>query len=498
MLLGFHWSSWRLCCTLRHEILLNFTPLETRVAVVEEGLLQEILIERATHRGLVGNVYLGKVTRVLPAMQACFVDIGLERCAFLHAKDVPVSDVESECLIQALVTEGQDLLVQVIKDPIGKKGARLTAEVALAARHLVLMPFASQVGISQRIEDKRNRDYLKSIATRALASQALDCGVIVRTAGDGHTAEDFEEDLVYLKRVWDNIRTEQKVTKSPALIFEELPLTHRLIRDQIRRDTIRVWIDSLETFNRLSQFVSKFMPDLAHLMQHYQGDRPIFDLYQIEEEIEKALSCQVDLKSGAYLVIDQTEAMTTIDVNTGRFVGKHTVEDTVFRTNMEAAEAISRQLRLRNLGGIVAIDFIDMEDEQHQRQVLQMLERSIEGDSVKTRIYGLNELGLAILTRKRSRKCLSDLLQESCPQCRGTGQIKTAETICHEIFRTVMREYQAYSAEITTVIAAPPVIDRLIDQESDSLADLENFIHRPIRLQVDSSFSQDRYEVVVS
>ena len=407
-------------------------------------------------------------------MQACFVDIGLDRCAFLHAKDVPKSDAESNSLIEKLVTEGQDLLVQVIKDPLGSKGARLTAEVSLAARHLVLMPFASHVGISQRIEDERTRDYLKSIATKALVTTALDCGVIVRTAGDGHTVEDFEDDLGYLKRVWENIRAEQKTAKSPALIFEELPLTHRLVRDQIRRDTERVWIDSLETFTQLSQFVSKFMPDLVHLMQHYRGDRPIFDVYQIEEEIEKALSCQVDLKSGAYLVIDQTEAMTTIDVNTGRFVGTHTLEQTVFRTNLEAAVAIGRQLRLRNLGGIVAIDFIDMEDEEHQRQVLRTLERSIEGDPVKTRISGFNELGLVILTRKRSRECLSGLLQESCPQCRGTGQIKTPETICYEIFRAVMREYRAYSAETTTVIAAPPVIDRLIDEESECACRLGN------------------------
>ena len=483
---------------MRHEILLNFTPLETRVAIVEQGLLQEILIERATQRGLVGNVYLGRVARVLPGMQACFIDIGLDRCAFLHAKDVPKSNAESNSPIEKLVTEGQDLLVQVIKDPLGSKGARLTAEVSLAARHLVLMPFASHIGISQRIEDERTRDYLKSIATKALLTTALDCGVIVRTAGDGHTVEDFEDDLVYLKRVWENIRAEQKTAKSPALIFEELPLTHRLVRDQIRRDTERVWIDSLEIFTQLSQFVSKFMPDLVHLMQHYRGDRPIFDVYQIEEEIEKALSCQVDLKSGAYLVIDQTEAMTTIDVNTGRFVGTHTLEQTVFRTNLEAAVAIGRQLRLRNLGGIVAIDFIDMEDEEHQRQVLRTLERSIKGDPLKTRISGFNELGLVIMTRKRSRECLSGLLQESCPQCRGTGQIKTPETICYEIFRAVMREYRAYSAETTTVIAAPPVIDRLIDEESEALADLETFTHRPIRLQVDSSFSQDRYEVVVS
>ena len=483
---------------MRHEILLNFTPLETRVAVVEQGMLQEILIERATHRGLVGNVYLGQVVRVLPGMQACFVDIGLDRSAFLHTKDFPSSQETHERSIQQLVTEGQSLLVQVIKDPVGSKGARLTAEVSLPARHLVLMPFATHVGISQRIDDEATREHLKTIAVEALKAQNLECGVIIRTAGDGQTTDDLEEDLVYLKRVWDNILKEQQTAKAPALLFEELPLTHRMIRDQIRRETDRVFIDSLETYTKLSQFASKFMPELSHLIQHYQGDRPIFDLYQIEDEIEKALSRQVELKSGAYLVVDQTEAMTTIDVNTGRFVGAHTLEQTVFRTNLEAAVAIGRQLRLRNLGGMVVIDFIDMDDDEHRRQVSRTLERSLDEDPVKTRVIGFNDLGLVVLTRKRSRESLSDLLQEPCPQCHGTGQMKTAETVCYEIFRAVMREYRAYSAEMTTVIAAPTVIDRLIDEESEALADLEAFIHRPIRLQVDGNFSQDRYEVVVS
>ena len=483
---------------MRHEILLNFTPLETRVAVVEQGMLQEILIERATHRGLVGNVYLGQVVRVLPGMQACFVDIGLDRSAFLHTKDFPSSQETHERSIQQLATEGQSLLVQVIKDPAGSKGARLTAEVSLPARHLVLMPFATHVGISQRIDDEATREHLKTIAVEALRAQNLECGVIIRTAGDGQTTDDLEEDLVYLKRVWDNILKEQQTAKAPALLFEELPLTHRMIRDQIRRETDRVFIDSLETYTKLSQFASKFMPELSHLIQHYQGDRPIFDLYQIEDEIEKALSRQVELKSGAYLVVDQTEAMTTIDVNTGRFVGAHTLEQTVFRTNLEAAVAIGRQLRLRNLGGMVVIDFIDMDDDEHRRQVLRTLERSLDEDPVKTRVIGFNDLGLVVLTRKRSRESLSDLLQEPCPHCHGTGQMKTAETVCYEIFRAVMREYRAYSAEMTTVIAAPTVIDRLIDEESEALADLEAFIHRPIRLQVDGNFSQDRYEVVVS
>lgn len=483
---------------MRHEILLNFTPLETRVAVVEQGMVQDILIERATHRGLVGNVYLGQVIRVLPGMQACFVDVGLDRSAFLHAKDLPLDDDSRELPINRLVTEGQSLLVQVIKDPSGTKGARLTAEVSLAARHLVLMPFASHIGISQRIEDDETRDHLKQRAQDALQRLGMDCGVIVRTAGHEDGEEDFVDDLSYLKRVWDGICDAQRTAKPPTLLFEDLPLTHRLVRDQVRRDTERVLVDSAETFTKLSSFAAKYMPEVSPLLTHYTGDRPLFDLYQVEVELERALGRQVELKSGAYLVIDQTEAMTTIDVNTGRFVGAHTLEQTVFRTNLEAAVAIGRQLRLRNLGGIIVIDFIDMEDPEHQRQVLRTLERALEQDPVKTRVSGFNEMGLVVLTRKRTRERLSELLQEPCPVCRGSGKIKTAETVCYDIFRAILREARAYSVDKTTVIAAPAVIDRLIDEESDALADLEAFIHRPIRLQVDASFSQDRFEVVLS
>lgn len=483
---------------MRHEILLNFTPLETRVAVVEQGIVQEVVIERATHRGFVGNVYLGQIVRVLPGMQACFVDIGLDRTAFLHAKDLPRPANAQDQSISQLVTEGQPILVQVIKDPIGTKGARLTGDVSLAARHLVLMPFAHHIGISQRIEDETLRDALKARAKEALAEVGLTCGVIVRTAGSDNEMTDFVEDLDYLRRVWNEICDAKKLAGVPALLFEDLPLTHRLVRDQIRRDTDRVLVDSQETYQKLTNFAQKFMPDVVPRLTHYTGDHPLFSLYRVEEELEKALGRSVELKSGAYLVIDQTEAMTTIDVNTGGFVGAHTLEQTVFRTNLEAAIAIGRQLRLRNLGGIVVIDFIDMECPDHQRQVLRTLQRTLDEDPVKTRVTGFNEMGLVVLTRKRSRESLSDMLQETCPTCRGTGKVKTAETVCYDIFRAILREARAYGAERTTVIAAPSVVDRLIDEESEALADLEAFIHRPIRLQVDNSFGQDRFEVVLS
>ena len=483
---------------MRHEILLNFTPLETRIAVIEEGTVQDILIERTTRRGLVGNVYLGKVVRVLPGMQSCFIDIGLDHAAILYSKDLPADDHKKNLPIQKMVTEGQDLLVQVVKDPLGEKGAHLTAEVSLPASHLIFMPLSAHIGISQRIGNKSSRERLKQNAQDALIRLKIKGGLIVRTAREEHTANNFEDDLIYLKGVWDSILADKKNARSPKLLFEELHIAHRFVRDRIRCDTERILVDSEEAFTKLSEFASKFMPKVTPLIHHYQGDQPIFDLYQVEDEIKQALARKVELKSGAHLIIDQTEAMITIDVNTGRFVGAQTLGQTVFQTNLEAAVAIGRQLKLRNLSGIIVIDFINMEDEEHRYQVLQTLDRSIGEDPVKTRLYGFSGLGLVELTRKRTREGLADLLQESCPNCHGIGKVKTSETVCNEIFRAVMREYQAYSAAATTVIASPRVIDRLIEEESDTLADLEALTHRPIRLQVDASFMQDRYEVVVA
>ena len=483
---------------MRHEILLNVTPLETRAAVIEQGMVQEIVIERASHRGLVGNVYLGRVIRVLPGMQACFVEVGLERSAFLHAKDVVVDDALRDEPIAKLVHECQTILVQVIKDPVGTKGARLTAEISLPARHVVLMPLVEHIGISQRIEDETTREQLKALAVEARQRLGVSYGLIVRTAGDGHTLADFESDLQYLHRVWTEIIEKQKSATAPCLLFADLQLSRRVLRDVIRPETERLWVDSQETYQQLIEFAERYMPDLRSVIQHYTGDRPLFDLYQVEDEIERALGRVVELKSGGYLVIDQTEAMTTVDVNTGRYVGAHTLEQTVFKTNLEAAIAIGRQLRLRNLGGIIVIDFIDMIDPEHQRTVLRTLERALADDPVKTRLSDFNEMGLVVATRKRSRERLADQLQEDCRVCHGTGKMKTAETVCYAIFRAILREARAYSAAQTTVLASPAVVDRLIDEESDALADLEAFIHRPIRIQVDPTFRQDQFEVVLA
>ncbi len=481
-----------------HEILLNSSPLETRVAIIEGGLVQDILIERANRRGLVGNVYLGKIDRVLPGMHGCFINIGLERSAFLHGKDLSADAQEKSLPIQRLVTEGQNLLVQVVKDPVGAKGARLTAKVSLATCYLILLPLSSNVGISRRIKDKNVRHQLKQIAQDALTRLEISGGVIVRTAGKEITINCFENDLIYLKSVWDQIVTKQKTAKSPTLLFKDLNLEYRLVRDFIRHNTKRLLVDSEEAFERLSAFSSKFIPGVKKLIQLYTGNESIFDLYQVDDEIKKALGRMVELSSGAYLVIDETEALTTIDVNTGRFVGAQTLKQTVFQTNLEASVVIARQLRVRNLSGIIVVDFINMEDDEDKKQVLLTLERSICDDPVKTRLCGFTDLGLVELTRKRTRGCLANFLQEPCLNCGGTGKLKTLETVCYEIFRDVMREYRNFSAGVTTVIASPLVIERLIEKDSDTLADLETFIHRPIRLQVDATFTLDRYEVVLA
>ncbi|MDB9861864.1 Rne/Rng family ribonuclease [Litorivicinus sp.] len=483
---------------MRHEILLSSTPQETRAAVVEQGLIQEIFIERATHRSVVGNVYLGKVVRVLPGLQACFVDIGMDLSGFLHAKNLPSCRSSRDRPINRLITEGQQILVQVIKGQIGAKGVRLTAEISLPARHLVLMPFSRHVGVSKQIDDPEVRECLKVMVQDALSRLKMDLGVIVRAAGQEHSQVDFEEDLAYLKCVWETILAAQNMTRAPSLLFEDLSLIQRMVRDQVNQDTERVLVDTKEAFALLSEFAEKYMPDVAQVITYYTGAEPLFDFYGVNEELDKALDRTVELNSGAYLVIEQTEAMVTIDVNTGRFVGTDMREKTVFKTNLEAAVAIGRQLRVRNLTGVVVIDFIDMDDPEHRRQIFRTIEQILKNDPVKTRLMEFNEAGLLVLTRKRARDRLSDLLQESCSSCGGIGKVKTTETICYEIFRAILREARGYSAETTTVIASPSVFERLVNKESKALIDLEHSIHRTIRLQVDQSFPQDRFEVILS
>ncbi|OUR61585.1 ribonuclease E/G [Bermanella sp. 47_1433_sub80_T6] len=487
------------------EILLNVTPTETRMGLVENGVLQEVYIERTNRRGIVGNIYKGKVVRVLPGMQAAFVEVGLERAAFIHAADIqgPVKNSETARRqpdsISSLLHEGQSLVVQVTKDPIGSKGARLTTHMSIPSRYLVFMPNTQHVGISQRIEDETERERLRTLVQNCMSAEGLseESGFILRTAAEGAGEDEILSDTRYLQRVWGKVKERIKTVQAPGKIYEELPLHLRTFRDFIRPDVDKVLIDSRENFQNAQEFSQTFVPEVTDKLEYYTGERPIFDLYAVEDEIQKALEKKVQLKSGGYLIIDQTEAMTTVDVNTGGFVGHRNLEETIFKTNLEAATVIGRQLRLRNLGGIIILDFIDMEDTEHQRQVLRMLEKALEKDHAKTKISQVSELGLVEMTRKRTRESLGQMLCEPCSQCQGRGNIKTPETICYEIFRELLREARTYEANAYMILATQSVVDLLLDEESQSLADLENFMGKTIKLQVEPMYHQEQYDVIL-
>lgn len=483
------------------ELLINVTPSESRVALIENGLLQEIHVERHTKKGLVGNIYRGKVSRVLPGMQAAFVDIGLERAAFLHASDialqnelaeeVPESHIEKKD-IRELVRDGQDIVVQVVKDPIGTKGARLTTDITIPSRYLVFMPSVKHIGVSQRIEDEVERERLRAM----MADLEGDGGFILRTAAEGVGENELVQDAKFLRRLWSKIQARTKRKKNNVL-YEDLPLARRVLRDFVGTDLDRIRIDANLAFQELEQFTGEYAPELHKLLEYYPGERPIFDLYDVENEVQRALDRRVELKSGGYLIIDQTEAMTTIDINTGAFVGHRNLEETIFNTNIEATQAIARQLRLRNLGGIIIIDFIDMVEASHQRRVLNNLEISLSKDRAKTKIHGFTELGLVEMTRKRTRESLEHILCGECPVCKGRGTVKTVETVCFEIMREIVRVNRAYDADKFVVYAAPSVAKALMDEESHVLAELELFVSKQIKVQTEMLYNQDNYDVVM-
>jgi ribonuclease G len=491
------------------EILINVAPRENRAALVENGVLMELFVERQSRRGIVSNLYKGRVQRVLPGMQAAFIDVGLERTAFLHAADIaaPFSrdaaagEAEAQD-IRRLVNEGDDLLVQVVKDPMGTKGARLTTFVALPSRLMVYMPRGEGVGVSARIEDEAERARLKSLVTESISgddsSGQSGGGYIVRTAAQGADADAIRDDMKYLCRLWQHVREKGLMCSAGELVYEDLPLPTRILRDELARGVDRVLVDNSASHQRMLEFAASFMPGSTTSIELYQGARPIFDLHGVEDEIGKALDRSVNLKSGGHLVIDQTESMTTIDVNTGGFVGHRNLEDTIFRTNLEAAVAIARQLRLRNLGGIIIIDFIDMTDAAHRAQVLEALQRALAGDHAQTHIASVSSLGLVEMTRKRTRDSLEHLLCAACPSCEGRGFVRTPETVCHEIFREIVRQSRQFQSRELLILAHQNVIDRLLDEESAVLAELEHQVGRPIRLQVEALYGYDQYDVVLA
>jgi len=496
---------------VREEVLINVTPRETRVAFAENGVLQEIQIERANYRGLVGNIYKGRVSRVLPGMQAAFIDIGLQRAAFLHVSDlVSIHDIHNEPVVEDvaknkqtddisnMLAEGQEIVVQVIKEPLGSKGARVSAHLTIPSRYLVLLPDHDHVGISQRIEDVGERERLKSVIVTSHEKQSdNDFGYIVRTAAEGIGEKELHQDLQFVHKLWKRIKQQSIVTKPGGIIHEDLSLVLGTMRDLDTNRVERIRIDSKDTYQKVEKFVEEFLPQIKGHVELYEGERPIFEMYSIDEDIQKALQRKVQLKSGGYLIIDQTEAMTTIDVNTGGFVGHRNLEETIFKTNLEAALALARQLRLRNLGGIIIIDFIDMIEDEHKRQVLRTLEKALAKDHAKTTISEVSSLGLVEMTRKRTRESLEHILCEPCPSCDGRGYIKSVDTVCYEIFREVTRSARAYEPRKFLVVANEAVVEKLTEEESSSIAELEDFVGCPIQFQVEPMYIQEQYDVVI-
>ena len=494
---------------MSEEILVNVTPRETRVAVVENGMLQELHIERGSQRGVVGNIYKGKVQRVMPGMQAAFVEVGLERAAFLHVGDLWQKPLEGEGLpahrnggpprsIEKQVFEGQTLMVQVIKDPIGTKGARLSTQISIAGRLLVFLPQDDHVGVSQKIPPAE-RDALRARLQALVGDKSTGGGggFILRTNGEDSTDAELAEDIAYLRKTWARIKEASLKLPPMSLLHQDLNLLQRVLRDLVGEETSTIRIDSREQFDMLQAFGQEFMPAAVPKLQLYKGERPIFDLFAIDEEIAKALGRRVDLKSGGYLVVDQTEALTTMDVNTGGFVGARNFDDTIFKTNLEAAQAIARQLRLRNLGGIIIADFIDMVREDHREAVLAEFRKQLGRDRVKTMAGTFSQLGLVEMTRKRTRESLAHMLCEPCNVCQGKGSIKTARSVTYDILREILREARQFNPREFRVVASPKVVELFLDEESQHLAVLSDFIGKPISLQAESAMGQEQYDILL-
>ncbi len=488
------------------EILINSTPMETRVALLEQGLLQEIYIERNNHKGPVGNIYMGKVVRVMPGMQAAFVEIGLERAGFIHAQDIARLDQDGfesldnqEVHIAQLLREGQMLVVQVVKEPISSKGARLTTHLSIASRYLVYMPRNKHLGISQRIENEEERDRLLTLLDQCVEKTGLSeqCGFILRTAAEGVSEAELLSDIHFLQKLWKTVAQGMTGCRKITPLYQDLVLYMRAMRDLFHNDVQRVRIDDMKTFEKVAEFCSDFMPEVESRIEFYKDERPLFDLCSVDDEIQKALGRSVRLKSGGNLVIDQNEAMTTIDVNTGAYLGARNLEETIFKTNLEAAKASARQIKVRNLGGIIILDFIDMVNEEHRRQVLRTLQKALEKDPVKTMITELSELGLVEMTRKRNRESLEQMLCHECPTCNGRGTIKTPETVCYEVFREILRVARAFDNDSILVMASQEVVDRLLDEDAAMVADMEGLVGKNIRFQVELMYHNEQFDVVL-
>lgn len=499
--------------TIKEEILVSTTSPETRVALIQQGVLKEFNIDRQASRGQVGNIYAGIVSRVLPGMQSAFIDIGLERSAFLHVTDLWQSraqDGSSLRPIEKLLYPGQPLLVQVIKDPIGSKGARLTTQISIAGRMLVFLPHDPHLGIAQRITDETERarllERVRTLAAGDEETAAPGGGFIIRTVAEGADDEALLADIQYLRRRWAqileaaqaNAASKPAGSRKPEQLYHELPLSQRVLRDMAWAGTQSIIVDDAETLASMREFCRTYMPNIEEKLRMHEGARSLFDLYQVDEEVERALARRVPLKSGGYLIFDQTEALTTIDVNTGGYISGRNFDDTVFRTNLEATQTLARQLQLRNLGGIIIVDFIDMHNAEHREAVLHSLRGALQHDRTKTTVNGFTSLGLVEMTRKRTRDSLERMLCEPCNACHGKGTIKTARTVCYEIMREIAREARQFDPKEFRILASQQVIDLLLDEESPHLAILGENIGKPITLHVEPAYVQEEYDIILA
>jgi ribonuclease G len=505
-----------------NEIVMNISDKETRVALIENGQVVEFHVERKGERGIVGNIYKGRVIKVLPGMQAAFVDIGLPRAAFLYVGDIHkemqdfhfIADEEEQREtgdadedvreegdrhfpelrpIEELISEGEEILVQISKEPLGSKGARVTSHISLPGRHLVFMPTVDHVGISRRIENEQARQRLREIIEGV---KPPGCGVIVRTVSEKESPEKLEADLTFLRGTWRRIIDKEKSPPAPSLIYEDLDLCLRAVRDLFTETVDRLVADSREHRQRILEFMDTFMPSLKPSVELYDGDEPIFDYFGIELELNKALGRKVWLKSGGYINIDFTEALVAIDVNTGRFVGKRNLQETILKTNLEAVKEIAYQLRLRNIGGIIIVDFIDMDRVADREKITNSLQEALRRDKQKTNILKISELGLVQMTRKRTRESLTRTLCEPCPYCEGKGFIKSHTTLCYEILRSIARDLADDPFAKLTVTAHPDVVQLLLDEGSAQLEKTQKKYNTRIQLNPNPNLSQEQYEIV--
>lgn len=477
------------------EIFINHTPYETRVAIMENGVVQDVMVERSRRRGIVGNIYKGRVQRVLPGMDAAFVDIGMERAGFLHVKNTVRRGGTLPERIGDVLHEGQNVLVQVLKDPIGTKGAQLTTEISIPSRFLVFLPNSDDIGVSIKIASEAQRQSLRDAMLGF--HQGHQGGFIVRTAIENADIWAMRADMQYLQRLWEAIVVSERAARPGTLVYGDLPLYQKVLRDYMSPQVARVIVDDAQAFAQMREFAANFLVEMDEVVEHYDGDVALFDRFGIDEEIENALRRRVDLKSGGYLMIDQTEAMTTIDVNTGAFVGKLSQDDTIYRTNLEAARAIARQLRLRNLGGIIMLDFIDMTNPEHQAEVMEALLQALAGDKNKYTISPISPLGIIEMTRKRTRESLRQVMCDTCPTCHGRGYVKTTETVVYEIFRDLMSEAREYAPRPLTVIGEPELIQFIREEESLAFSDLQVLLKMPISLVADHHYEAGQYDIAI-